>query len=560
MGASTGQHGGQRQVRFVVYRRNFVADLSSCCRVQYAGQNDYGETIVSCGTDEHARPTRLVDPLIVNSNRSPRLGLLAGYIQLPILVVANVVVLALVVRGYGAIWGATWILVYGLMSLIEQFNLGLGLTMVNDLAREPQSSARRQLLGRYLRAATTAAGGMVLFFVLLERDGRTTEWLAGRLARELPDLLAALPVLFVLAAVKMPLYLATTAFQGLERVHWTRLYQAAYVGATLPALLLARARDAPPVFAFAVFQGLQLLVLLVAAIHLHRALAVDDASPFAPPLSPIFSVRTMRYFVVQMVYLLIINLNVVVLAHVASPREVTGFAAMWRIAIVLITVINMLPQTLWPTFARLLARREDDALTFLLRDSMIMTMLAGSGAAVGMVWATQPFIAAWIGAPFYLGLDVAAALAIYVFAQSIGLTALNLVHAADMPVRWFAAIVGYSVLTIVLALLLGIYYGPFGAALGIGLTTVVCYPALAATVPSAVGLAGRATTPWAAAIQLIVATFALMGAAALVATAGMDRAQTVASGIAVQLLWAAVGWRFLPRSTRDFIVRRFRRR
>jgi len=478
------------------------------------------------------------------------LGTFAGYFQIGALLVGNLIALGLIVRHVGADVSAAWALLYMIMSAVELTALGLGLPLVNGMARCSDPESRWAILTGLLRLAAGVAVCLTLVLLLFQGQfGRALQSLFGSVAQTVPGLSVALPWCIALATLKSAGYLATFAFTGMHEVHVTRAYQSVYAVAPafgVVALLLIGGSF------WSLFIGVQvwqLMALLVVAIHIRSTRPTDRAATAACPKLSVLCSQAARYSVVLIANQCVLVSGGFIVAANASPSDVLAYVLIWRLAAVLVAVINVLPSTLWSRMASFGESVEGEESRLIGRVTVATTVTA-VGAALGLVWHAEWLVHLWAGPGLYAGASVAALLGIYVIGQGVGLAALNLAVARDLASMVVLAIVFYSVVVVVASVALGRLIGMHGVALAVGSITLVGYSWFALKIPPQLGFDIGAIYRRAVAKEVLLA---IVGMLAMYLTQEADYSSTIqmGAGAVVFLTWVLLAWLALPWCERD---------
>ena len=239
-----------------------------------------------------------------------------------------------------------------IMSAVELTALGLGLPLVNGMARCSDSASRWTILTGLLRLAAGVAVCLAAVILLFQGQfGRALQSLFGSVAQTVPGLSVALPWCIALATLKSAGYLATFAFTGMHDVHVTRAYQSLY--AVAPAFGVVALLLIGDSF-WSLFIGVQvwqLMALLVAAIHIRSTRPTDRAATAAYPRLSVLGAQAARYSAVLIANQCVLVSGGFIVAANASPSDVLAYVLIWRLAAVLVAVINVLPSTLWSRMA-----------------------------------------------------------------------------------------------------------------------------------------------------------------------------------------------------------------
>jgi hypothetical protein len=476
------------------------------------------------------------------------LGALAGYLQIATLLVGNVLAVALIVRQLGPDASATWALLYGVMSAIEMTAFGLGLSLVNGMARADDVAPRWAVLTKLVRRAVALATGLALVVLLAAPllRGPVLE-LFGSAADVVPGFGGAVVACLALALGKAPGYLATFAFAGTHEIHLTRAYQAAYAVAPAIGAALAASFDIGFWGFFALVQAWQVGTLAILVAHV---LARRPRTP-VPDLAGATGWQPVRYGVVLASNQLVIMSGGFVVAGIASARAVLAYVLLWRIVSVLVTLVNVVPSTLWSRMAALASTGPEESR--LIGRLTLATTLIASCAGIVLVWTGDWLVLAWAGPGLYAGPGIAMFLSLYLVGQGVGLTALNLAVARELAWRDVIGMAGYAILHTLLAVVLGQRFGIAGVAGGAAVVTMVCYALFATTIPQRLGFARENLGLRAVGLQVAAAVVALLSMLA-VTTSFESAMQRVPFGAAVVLAWAVAAWLLVPREERDWLT------
>ena len=401
-----------------------------------------------------------------------------NYIGFTFNLAANFVLFPYVVHRLGDAAAGIWLLlgsVTGYMGLLE---LGIVPSLTQWIAA---ASARDQSDG-VNRAASSAQALLIVLglMALLVLPA------AGPVSRALgipPELSSQAMTAFQITLLGFVLRMPLATYQGVllgrqrqDRCNqlWIAIAAAKFIGA---AIVLANGGGLVPLVATEMTVHLlagalqirwvyeELPTLSIALRHVHRADA-ERLLSFGGTL-----------MLINICSLLIEQTDRLVIAAFLPVREVTYYAAAWKLYMLAYTITTTLVQAVSPFAADLHGRQDRAALR-----ELVLTMTKFSGAlawplSLGLAFAGGPFLKVWMGDRFVAALPV-----VQVLAGSFIVTAFN--HAA------YAALVGtrrvspliasYFVPQAALNLLLSVWlvhrFGNIGVALGTLVPAVVLQP------------------------------------------------------------------------------------
>jgi hypothetical protein len=478
------------------------------------------------------------------------LGTFVGYLQIGALLLGNVVAMGLIVRHVGADVSAAWALLYTIMSAVELTALGLALPLVNGMARCSEEASRWAMLAGLMRTAGYVAICLAGVLLLFEAQfGRALKALFGSVAETVPGLSAALPWCIALSALKSAGYLVTFAFTGMHEVHVTRAYQAVY--AVAPAFGVGTLMLVGGGF-WSLFVGVQIwqfIALLIVAVHVSsRRPVVRTSGASLPRLSTLGS-QAARYGAVLIANQCVLASGGFIVAANAAPGDVLAYVLIWRLAAVMVALINVLPSTLWSRMAAF-GDSANERESLLIGRVTLATTVTAAGAALGLAWHAEWLVHLWAGPNHYAGAAVAALLGVYVLGQGVGLAVLNLAFARGLGITVVLGIVAYSILVVMASVALGQLFGSYGVAFAIGTITLIGYSWFAFRLPTQIGFDIGAVYRRAVSAQVLLATGGML-AMYLMQEADRSFAMRMVGGTLVFLSWTLLAWRALPRRERE---------
>ena len=473
-----------------------------------------------------------------------RLDLVAGYFQIGALLVGNFVAIGVIVRSLSLDSSAAWSLLYSVMSAIELTAFGLGLPLVNGIARARTAVGQRAVLRRVLVRASVLCS-LIAAGIVVGREpvGTLLTQLFGSVGSTVTGLSVALPWVIVAALLKSVGYLATFAFTGLGQVYVTRLYQGAYGLAPVLGAIAVSVAGADFWLLFAAVQVWQLLVLVVLGIHLANQSGAAGETSASDDWSGI-GTTALRYLFVLISNQSILVAGGFVVAAVAAPSDVLAYVLAWRLVSVIANFVNVIPSSLWPRMASL-EHAESHTSNDLIGRATLATTVFASAAALLFAWQAQWVISAWAGPAVYAGPAVVALLGVYLLGQGVGQTALNLAVARNLSIRVVVEICIYALGQVLMCVAMGRLYGTVGVAAAAGIVTVVAYAYFAVLVPARFGFSMSTAMRNAVWMQFLLGALALAGVygSQTLLTSSIHR---LSAGAAILVAWGAAAWVSAP--------------
>lgn len=365
-----------------------------------------------------------------------------------------------------------WMVISSIVAYLGLSQLGTGTASTALIAKHVERQSQGVILRRTFRLLCYFA----LFLIGLAGVAAMFPDRWAILFGDIPDdarreAISAAVAMMVLYLLRLPTVAFTSAFIGLQEVHWERLY-IVVLPAILSffALLLTIYLAGDLVILACLTGGAQLLAGLLAGVHFsmrHRDMmfgAVSQASDVAVTRDLLASGS--RFFFIGIAAMVVWNTDNLVISYFLGPENVTVYAITFKLFAAAFSIFVVANSVLMPMFGSALGRNDWAWIDDTYRNaSSIMATLGGLVWIGGIVFA-KPIIVLWTGIAGFGGLLVVFALGGYGYVLSAVNLHANLLSGmnATRAMLWIG--IAEAVINFALSVIFIRWWGIGGVALG----------------------------------------------------------------------------------------------
>jgi O-antigen/teichoic acid export membrane protein len=373
------------------------------------------------------------------------------------------------------------------------------------------------------------------------------------------EAISAVLAMMVLYMLRLPTVAFTSAFIGLQEVHWERLYAVVLpVLLSFLALLLTIYLAGGLVMLACLTGGAQLLAGLLAGIHFslrHRDMLHGTTSKASDAaMTKDLLANGSRFFVIGIAAMVVWNTDNLVISYFLGPEHVTAYAITFKLFASAFSIFILANSVLMPMFGNAFGRNDWVWINGTYRNALsIMAMLGGLVWIGGIVYA-EPIIVMWTGKAGFGGLLVVFALGGYGYILSAVNLHANLLSGmnATRAMLWIG--IAEAVINFVLSMIFIRWWGIGGVALGTFLSALLTVYWL---LPKDVArqTQSRVKVGWTPIMRHFwLAVLPGIGVAYFISSL-MHGVVIWVAGIALCVAYLAISWLLLPQQAQAMLMR-----
>ena len=371
--------------------------------------------------------------LNLNRKKTVLLGTISNYGATFISIIVGLISVPVGLKYFGPILYGIWIIIGSILAYLRISDLGISLSTLTLISQATKPSHQRIILRRSLELFLIISISSISIIFIINYFFPGWVNLLGKIPSDLKE--EALRATFwigILTLVQLPLNAFSSAFSGLQQVHWNKVYSAFASILALIALILTILVSGNLV-SLAIFTGLgSILVKIISGIHLFIANPkirpqLTEKAIDAPPTGYIFT-SGMRFLILQIAVLIIMNTDNLVISHYLGPIMVTSYAVTFRLFWMGITVTNAVTQVLWPMYGQALGLGDWEWVKKTYNRCVSILVIIGGLIWIGGIIFSKIIINLWVGPIGYGGLIVAFALGGYAYLSSFGGSNASLIN------------------------------------------------------------------------------------------------------------------------------------
>lgn len=358
---------------------------------------------VAAGMDrEYVTPDATLNALRQERQRKASWSVAVSYLARGLSLVISLVSVPLTLNYLDKERYGLWLLIGSVIAYLNVTDLGLGLGLQNRIA-EARGRGEMDKIGSWL---STAFGVMLAVGVGVALVGAAISWVApigawfhiSSSAVE-NEVRGALMVMALTFAYLLPVRMITSAQNAFQEAYWAGLWSIGGSVMSLVALLIVIATKGTMVWlALTTF----LLAQVMSVVNIwqffrrHPEALVSWRKIDRRLLRPLFAL-SWQFFVISLYTLVIWNIDNLVIVAYKGPEAVVSYAVAFRLMWVMLTMLNVIPNALWPAYSEAAARGDWPWVDAMHRHTTLLTVaLATVIGVVFVVWG-QEFILAWAG-------------------------------------------------------------------------------------------------------------------------------------------------------------------
>ncbi len=478
-------------------------------------------------------------------------GTLSGVIAQVLSVVIKLVSIPIAIAYLGPAKFGLWMVIVSLLAYVGLSQFGVGTAAAAMIAGEVDPGAR----ARIFRQSVVLLGGLALLMVSIVGVAAwyRAAWVSifGNVTYQLGQeaVWAALAIAF-LYSVRLPAVAITSAFTGLQEVHWERFY-----GGILPSLLgllalLVTIYLAGGLVMLAAATGLgQLIVAGASGIHLmvrHPALIRSSIRDMlSAPVRRRLLASGNQFFVIGVAAMVVWSTDNLVISYFRGPEHVTAYSVTFQLFVVAYSVFATVNSALWPMFGKAVGEGNWVWVEKVYTGTLAVLPVLGGLVWIGGILFAKSIILFWVGESGYGGMLVVFALGGYGYFLALVSTHAGLLSAmnATRGMVWIGIL--EAVVNFGLSVALIGWLGIGGVALGTMLSAILTVTWLL-PIDVARQTDSRIRVAWSPVLRHLLVAVSPAVVAAFVVVTFLSGWRVVTAGVVILAVYLATSWRLFP--------------
>ncbi len=407
-------------------------------------------------------------------------GASASYISFIISTIVGLISIKIGLNYFGPTTYGLWLIIYSVIGYFQIANFGISLSSMNQIAYTSNIIYQRVIIKRSIIILSLSS--IIIFFVIMLIPRVMPGWnfIFGKIPISMQnEATKALFIVLILFLAHLPTTIFSSAFSGLQEIHWTKIYGAVSSLASLIALYITIWVNGS-LITLALFVGISRLIIeLISGIHLFifhpkiqpwlKANNINE-----PSYRTIFS-NGIRFLGLQISAIIILNTDNIIISHYLGPSKVPQYAVAFKLFYVGITMINMIGTVLWPMYARAIGKKDWAWINRTYNSTITTITIFGSMLWVGGILFSEEIIKLWVGSDMYGGILLIFALGGYGYMVSFVGNNISLLNALNPTTTQLLVFSLDALFNIILSLLLIKPLGIAGVALGTFISCVIVH-------------------------------------------------------------------------------------
>lgn len=373
---------------------------------------------------------------------------------------------------FGPIKFGTWMVISSIVAYLGLSQLGTGTASTTLIAKQVERQSQGAILRRTFRLLCYIS--MILIGFVGTAAMFPDMW--AMLFGDLPDAarheaIYAAVAMMALYLLRLPTIAFTSAFIGLQEVHWERLYSIIFPAVlSFMALLLTIYMAGDLVMLACLTGGVQLLAGLLAGVHFsirHRDLMFGTSSQ----ASNIAATKDLlasgsRFFFIGIAAMVVWNTDNLVISYFLGPESVTVYSITFKLFAAAFSIFVVANSVLLPMFGSAFGRNDWAWIGDTYSNALSVIAVLGGMVWVGGIVFAEPVILLWTGLSGYGGGMVVFALGGYGYVLSAVNLHANLLSGMNVTRAMLWIGIAEAVANFALSVMFVRWWGIGGVALG----------------------------------------------------------------------------------------------
>jgi O-antigen/teichoic acid export membrane protein len=495
---------------------------------------------------------------VLNRKKTFLQGLVSNYFAVAVTIIVNLISVPIGLHYFGPVAFSIWLIITSILGYLRMCDLGIGAATSTLIAQNTDSNIHRAILGRSVYIVTVLSLVLIIVTIIITHLFPSWGSILGKIPLNLQkDASSALLAIVILTLFQLPMTIFSSAFSGLQQVHWNRLYVALYSVVNLVALIITVMAKGN-LTSLAIFTGTgNILVGVISGGHLffsnrHVWPRVTEKINDAPTTNFIL-LSGFRFLLLQIAAIVISNTDNLIISHFLGIENVTRYAISFKFFYMFLTLINGSIVALWPMYGQAFGRRDWNWIQKTYTNITLLLSIAGAVVWIGGIVFSEPIIKLWVGHSGYGGLLVAFALGGYVYLSSY--TGSNVSLANALNPTCIVVVFGFveALLNLILSISLvtsigigGVALGTFVAAFATNFWFYPLYIRYRTSKQVSIKIKPIVTNGFFVILCVLLALFVVL-------YIPMGLARYIA-GLVIIGIYLTISWRVLPHDTRNLIM------
>ncbi len=482
-------------------------------------------------------------------------GTISGYAAFGLTAIFGLLTIRIGLNNFGTTAYGIWLVIYTLLSYFQLANFGIGHAAMNAIAHTSDPAVQRGVIRRTL-VLLTGTSTLILVLLIIARS-IFSDWSGtlGTLPLELKsDATNAIFFSAVLFVIQLPTTIFSSAFSGLQKIHWTRIYTSLSAAATLIATWAAAPHGS--LMVLAIYNGFAVaMVGIISGAHLlisHPELRPWHGNISASPNYRSLAGTGINFVQLQIFSIIILNTDNLIISHRIGPDQVSTYAVAFKLFFMGILLVNMTGIVLWPIYAKSMKLNQWEWVNKTYNHNLRAIAVFAGAFWLGGTLFSQDIIGIWVGPEMYGGGFLVITLGGYIYMTAISGNNMSILNALN-PSYWQVLILALeATLNVILSLILISKFGISGVALGTLMSAVIAHSWLPQWLIQR-RTEGRVLLKGGAIIRHLTTVLLPCLAIAFPVSEIDDLFVRITASSALLMTYLIISWRFIPEQIRKWV-------
>lgn len=414
---------------------------------------------------------------MIKRQRTFIFGVSSGYVSQVISIVIGIASVPIGLGYFGPVKYGIWVVITSMLVYLNASQFGIGTATSTLIAKAPQRSEQQAILSYSFTLLIISS--LIFLLLTLIAGEYPHSWLPifGDIPSYLQDeTIMAVLIFAILFLIRLPMISFTSAFAGLQQLHFERLYSV-----ILPALtnfigLIITVHLEGDLIMLAILNGVgNIIIGLASAVHI--LMLYKDMRPkwqkelLSSPITKQIIASGWRFFIISFAAMLVWNTDNLVISYFLGPQYVTSYAVTFKLFTVFYSIYMVINATLWPMYGKAAGENNWIWISKVYRDITTVMPILGGLVWIGGILFAKDIIQLWTGPAGYAGVLVVFALGGYGYTVSLNNIHASLLGGLNVVILWLG--IFEAVFNLILSLILVNSLGIDGVALGTFLSALL---------------------------------------------------------------------------------------
>jgi O-antigen/teichoic acid export membrane protein len=410
-------------------------------------------------------------------------GISFSYLYILVYLITGILATPLLLNNYGADYFALLMLVYAIITYLNNIRFGLPESLAALLAKSKDQSFNQWIIKKSFLILIFIAS--IVFVLLLITNTFVEDWrflLGDVYFLNQEDVVDVFYILIIFALLKIPTELSLSIFLGMHDVYLEKYYKIINLLVNFTLILIVVNYNID-IVTFAFLAGLlDLLVTVAALVHStvkYRFLRNDTLNE-SYNISKLLNSGSL-FFQLSMTQTVIWGAGIFIISHMQSLQEVTIYSLTMKIYIYLYYAFVVVNTVLAPLYGKLFSKNAWNSMNNTFSIMLLLLPLVGGFIWIGTVFFMSDIISLWTGSEdFFIGNWYVFFMGIFFYFIGYVNSYITLLYSIGevksvVGIRWMEVIVSLSI-SLIAVYFLGLVGVAIGMSIAIVLTSARYFP------------------------------------------------------------------------------------